>query len=68
MAFILVWLRTFQTSSPLLSLTIGSLAAVLSFFMIWLLLPGGKEEFLGIISDFRSALYKRSKPLPTFKR
>lgn len=60
MAALLIFMR--QSLPPFsrpVSLALGSVAALIIFPAIWMLMPGGRSELLALVSDVRSALRRK---------
>jgi hypothetical protein len=60
MAIVLaVFRRVVPTLVAPMFLTLGGLVALAVFILAWVLMPGGKAELAGLLSDVRSALQRR---------
>jgi PST family polysaccharide transporter len=61
MALGLVVFRGFTTQLPAgIALAIGCIAALLTFPLAWLLIPGGRAEFRNLATDVKSILQRKS--------
>jgi O-antigen/teichoic acid export membrane protein len=61
MAAGLVAIRSFTPQfSTALALVLGCVAALLAFPLAWLVMPGGKAEFVNLLSDLKSLVRRRS--------
>jgi PST family polysaccharide transporter len=61
MAAVLFGLKmSLSNVKPLVSLIVGCIAAGVSFPAAWILMPGGKQELLELVSDLRAALKRKT--------
>jgi O-antigen/teichoic acid export membrane protein len=64
MSYALIALRAFIPDTSITEqLVVGIPTALIVFFNVWLLLPGGKSELMTVFTDVRSALQRKKEPV-----